>query len=160
MAITIRHFDQELDDLKQKLLRMGAAVENQIQTSLRALVERDTELAQQVIENDLRINSLDVQVDEDSIRLLALHQPTAKDLRFITTAMKISSELERMGDLADNIAERALEFNEEPQLKPYIDIPRMAHWTMRMVQECLDAFVNSDPLWQARSAVTMILSMI
>ena len=144
MAITIRHFDQELDDLKQKLLRMGAAVENQIQTSLRALVERDTELAQQVIENDLRINSLDVQVDEDSIRLLALHQPTAKDLRFITTAMKISTELERMSDLAENIAERALELNEEPQLKPYIDIPRMGNWTLRMVKDSLDAFVNRD----------------
>jgi len=144
MAITIRHFDQELDDLKQKLLRMGAAVENQIQTALRALVERDTELAQQVIENDLRINSLDVQVDEDSIRLLALHQPTAKDLRFITTAMKISTELERMSDLAENIAERALELNEEPQLKPYIDIPRMGNWTLRMVKDSLDAFVNRD----------------
>ena len=79
------------------------------------------------------------------IRLLALQQPTARDLRFITTAMKISSELERMGDLADNIAQRALELNVEPQLKPYIDIPRMAHWTMRMVKECLNAFVNSDP---------------
>jgi phosphate transport system protein len=144
MAITIRHFDQELDDLKQKLLRMGAAVENQIQTALRALVERDTELAQQVIENDLRINTLDVQVDEDSIRLLALHQPTAKDLRFITTAMKISTELERMSDLAENIAERALELNEEPQLKPYIDIPRMGNWTLRMVKDSLDAFVNRD----------------
>ena len=144
MAITIRHFDQELDDLKQKLLSMGAAVENQIQTSLRALVGRDTELAQQVIENDLRINSLDVQVDEDSIRLLALHQPTAKDLRFITTAMKISTELERMSDLAENIAERALELNEEPQLKPYIDIPRMGNWTLRMVKDSLDAFVNRD----------------
>ena len=144
MAITIRHFDQELDDLKQKLLSMGAAVENQIQTALRALVERDTELAQQVIENDLRINSLDVQVDEDSIRLLALHQPTAKDLRFITTAMKISTELERMSDLAENIAERALELNEEPQLKPYIDIPRMGNWTLRMVKDSLDAFVNRD----------------
>jgi phosphate transport system protein len=144
MAITIRHFDQELDDLKQKLLRMGAAVENQIQTALRALVERDTELAQRVIENDLRINTLDVQVDEDSLRLLALHQPTAKDLRFITTAMKISTELERMSDLAENIAERALELNEEPQLKPYIDIPRMGNWTLRMVKESLDAFVNRD----------------
>jgi len=123
---------------------MGAAVENQIQTSLRALVGRDTELAQQVIENDLRINSLDVQVDEDSIRLLALHQPTAKDLRFITTAMKISTELERMSDLAENIAERALELNEEPQLKPYIDIPRMGNWTLRMVKDSLDAFVNRD----------------
>ena len=140
----IRHFDQELGDLKQKLLRMGAAVEDQIQTALRALMDRDGALAQRVIENDLRVNTLDVQIDEDSLRLLALHQPAAKDLRFITTAMKISTELERMSDLAENIAERALELNEEPQLKPYIDIPRMGNWTLRMVKESLDAFVNVD----------------
>ena len=93
-----RHFDLELDDLKQKLLRMGAAVEDQIQTALRALIDRDSALAQRVIENDLRVNTFDVQIDEDSLRLLALHQPTAKDLRFITTAMKISTELEQRFD--------------------------------------------------------------
>src|SRR3712207_2468396 len=103
-----RHFDQELGDLKQKLLRMGAAVEDQVQTALRALVDRDGDLAQRVIENDLRVNTFDVQIDELGLRLLALHQPAAKDLRFITTAMKIATELERMSDLAENIAERAL----------------------------------------------------
>ena len=139
-----RHLDLELDDLKQKLLRMGAAVEDQIQTALRALIDRDSALAQRVIENDLRVNTFDVQIDEDSLRLLALHQPTAKDLRFITTAMKISTELERMSDLAENIAKRALELNQEPQLKPYIDIPRMGTWSLRMVKESLDAFVNAD----------------
>jgi len=139
-----RHLDLELDDLKQKLLRMGAAVEDQIQTALRALIDRDSALAQRVIENDLRVNTFDVQIDEDSLRLLALDQPTAKDLRFITTAMKISTELERMSDLAENIAERALELNQEPQLKPYIDIPRMGTWSLRMVKESLDAFVNAD----------------
>lgn len=139
-----RHFDQELNDLRRKLLSMGAAVEHQIRTALQALIERDVQLAHHVIENDLRINSFDVQIDEESLRLLALHQPTAKDLRFITTAMKIATELERMSDLAENIAERALELNEEPQLKPYIDIPRMGNWTLRMVKESLDAFVNAD----------------
>lgn len=139
-----RHFDQELAQLKEQLLRMGALVEQQIQRALQALVERDSELARLVVERDHNVNSLDVAIDDACIRLLALHQPTAGDLRFITTAMKISSELERMGDLADNIAHRALELNDEPQLKPYIDIPRMANWTMRMVQECLNAFVNSD----------------
>lgn len=139
-----RHFDQELSDLRRKLLSMGAAVEHQIRTALQALIERDVQLAHHVIENDLRINSFDVQIDEESLRLLALHQPTAKDLRFITTAMKIATELERMSDLAENIAERALELNEEPQLKPYIDIPRMGNWTLRMVKESLDAFVNAD----------------
>jgi phosphate transport system protein len=140
-----RHFDQELAQLKERLLRMGAIVEAQIQRSMQALVERDSELAQLVVQHDQDVNTLDTELDDGCIKLLALQQPTARDLRFITTAMKISSELERMGDLAENIAHRALELNDEPQLKPYIDIPRMANWTMRMVQDCLNAFVNSDP---------------
>jgi phosphate transport system protein len=85
-----------------------------------------------------------VEVDEDCLRLLALQQPTARDLRLVTTAMKISTELERMSDLAENVCERAIELNEEPQLKPYIDIPRMANWALQMVREALDAFVMSD----------------
>lgn len=140
----IRHFDEELKELKEKILRMGGLVEDQIRGSIRALTERDSTLARQIIENDLRVNALDVDVDEDCLRLLALHQPAARDLRFITTTMKISTELERMSDLAENICERAVELNEEPQLKPYIDLPRMANWTLRMVKESLDAFVNQD----------------
>ncbi|HLB01692.1 MAG TPA: phosphate signaling complex protein PhoU [Nitrospiria bacterium] len=139
-----RHFDEELKGLKEKILRMGALVEEQIRNSIKALVERDSDLARQVIANDHRVNAMDVEVDEDCLRLIALHQPMAKDLRFITTAMKISTELERMSDLAENIAERATELNEEPQLKPYIDIPRMAEHAQRMVKEALDAFVNGD----------------
>jgi phosphate transport system protein len=119
-------------------------VEQQIHHALQALVERDSALAKKVVEHDHTVNSFDVAIDDTCIRLLALHQPTARDLRFITTGMKISSELERMGDLAENIACRALELNEEPQLKPYIDLPRLGDWTMRMVQECLNAFVHSD----------------
>jgi phosphate transport system protein len=87
---------------------------------------------------------MDVQIDEDCLRLIALHQPMAGDLRFLTTAMKISTELERMSDLAENISERSIELNEEPQLKPYIDIPRMAQEALRMVKESLDAFVNRN----------------
>jgi len=139
-----RHFDDELKDLKAKLLRMGGMVEEQIQGALRALVERDSHLAREIIENDHQVNTLDVEVDEDCLRLLALQQPTARDLRLITTAMKISTELERMSDLAENVCERAIELNEEPQLKPYIDIPRMANWALQMVREALDAFVMSD----------------
>jgi phosphate transport system protein len=139
-----RHFDDELKDLKAKLLRMGGMVEEQIQGALRALVERDNLLARQVIDNDHGVNAMDVEVDENCLRLLALQQPTARDLRFVTTAMKISTELERMSDLAENICERAIELNEEPQLKPYIDIPRMADWALQMVREALDAFVASD----------------
>ena len=139
-----RHFDDELKDLKAKLLRMGGIVEEQIQGALRALVERDSRLAREIIENDHQVNTLDVEVDEDCLRLLALQQPTARDLRLVTTAMKISTELERMSDLAENVCERAIELNEEPQLKPYIDIPRMANWALQMVREALDAFVMSD----------------
>jgi phosphate transport system protein len=140
-----RHFDQDLARLKRQLLEMGSLVESQIEQALKALVDRDSDLAVTVIEQDHDVNALDVEIDDLCIQLLALHQPTARDLRFVTTGMKISSELERMGDLAENIAQRALELNVEPQLKPYIDIPRMANWTMRMVKECLDSFVNSDP---------------
>ncbi len=140
-----RHFDDELKDLKAKLLRMGGMVEDQIQGALRALVERDSRLAREIIENDHQVNALDVEVDEDCLRLLALQQPTARDLRLVTTAMKISTELERMSDLAENVCQRAIELNEEPQLKPYIDIPRMANWALQMVREALDAFVMSDP---------------
>ena len=139
-----RHLDIELEDLKKKLLLMGGSVESQLQDVLQALIERDSDLAIRVVENDLHINAIDVEIDEACLRLLALHHPTAGDLRFITTAMKISSELERISDLAENIAERAIELNEEPQLKPYIDIPRMGEWTSQMVKECLDAFVNRD----------------
>lgn len=137
-----RFFDEELKTLKEKILRMGAMVEDQIANAIKALVERDSDLARKVIADDHRVNAMDVEIDEDALRLLALHQPTAGDLRFITTAMKISTELERMSDLAENISERAIELNEEPQLKPYIDIPRMAEHAQRMVKEALDAFVN------------------
>jgi phosphate transport system protein len=139
-----RHFDEELKVLKEKILRMGALVEEQIRNSIKALVDRNSDLARQVITNDHRVNAMDVEIDEDCLRLIALHQPMAKDLRLLTTAMKISTELERMSDLAENIAERAIELNAEPQLKPYIDIPRMAEHAQRMVKETLDAFVNQD----------------
>lgn len=123
-----RYFDVELNDIKKKLLLMGGSVESQLQDVLQALTEHNVDLAIRVVENDLLINMLDIEIDQACLRLLALHHPTAGDLRFITTTMKISTELERMSDLAENIAERAIELNEEPQLKPYIDIPRMAKW--------------------------------
>jgi len=139
-----RHIDQELADLKSQILRMGGLVESQIEGSIKALVDRDADLASRIIERDTLVNTMDVEIDENCMRLLALQAPAASDLRFVTTAMKISTELERMSDLSENISERVIELNEEPQLKPYIDIPRMANWTMRMVRESLDAFVRSD----------------
>ena len=139
-----RHFHEELATLKQTLLTMGGLVEDQIHRVMRALIERDDALAREVMDRDRRVNMLDVEVDEKCVELLALHQPAAGDLRFITTAMKIVTDLERIGDQAVNIAQRAIELNREPQLKPYIDLPRMAEKAARMVKESLDAFVNRD----------------
>jgi len=139
-----RHFDEELSDLKTKLLRMAGQAEDQIDKALTALVTRDSALARQVIERDHDVNTLDVEIDEESIRLLALHQPAARDLRLVTTAMKISTELERISDLAENVCERAIELNEEPQLKPYIDIPMMGNMARMMVKQSIDAFVKND----------------
>jgi phosphate transport system protein len=135
-------FDEELRALKEKVLKVGSLVETAIHDSVRSLVERDSELARKVIERDPKINAIDVEIDEECIRLMALRQPKARDLRFITTAMKVTTDLERIGDLAGNIAERAIELNEEPQLKPYIDIPRMAEISEEMVRNSLDAFVR------------------
>jgi phosphate transport system protein len=139
-------FDEELRTLKDRVLKIGSLVEAAIRDSVTSLVERDSDLARKVIEKDYQINALDVEIDEECIRLIALRQPKARDLRFITTAMKITTDLERIGDLAENIAERAIELNEEPKLKPYIDIPRMAEIAEGMVRESLDAFVMCSRL--------------
>ena len=139
-----RHFHEELEALKQTVLAMGGLVGDQIRRVMRALVERDDALAQDVIDRDRQVNAYDVEVDETCVNLLALHQPAAGDLRSITTAMKIVTDLERIGDQAVNIAERALELNREAQLKPYIDLPRMAERAQAMVKDSLDAFVTRD----------------
>jgi len=137
-------FDDELQLLKEKLLRMGSLVEDAVKNSIIALVERDNTLAELVIDNDRLVNTLDVEIDEESIRLIARRQPMATDLRFITMAMKITTDMERMGDLAVNIAERALELNAEPVLKPYIDIPKMREIAQGMIRDALNAFVKKD----------------
>ncbi|MBH0176476.1 MAG: phosphate signaling complex protein PhoU [Nitrospira sp.] len=139
-----RHLDEELAELKTKLVHMASLAEDQIDKALAALVKRDSALACRVIEQDHKVNALDVEIDEDCIRLLALHQPAARDLRLVTTGMKISTELERISDLAENVCERTIELNEEPQLKPYIDIPRMGNLARIMVKESIDAFVKDD----------------
>lgn len=135
---------EELEHLKEMLIRMGGLVETAIRDSVSALVNRDDDLAKKVIEGDSVINSYDVRIDEECIRLLALTQPMAKDLRFITTAMKITTDLERIADNAVNIAERALELNKEPILKPYIDIPKMRNIASGMVRDAITAFINAD----------------
>jgi phosphate transport system protein len=126
------------------LLKMASLVEQSIKNSVRSLTERDSKLAHRVINEDQIINTYDVRIDEECIRLLALKQPMGRDLRFITTAMKITTDLERIADNAVNIAERALELNEEPLLKPYIDIPRMREVAQGMVRDAINAFVEED----------------
>jgi phosphate transport system protein len=141
---TDKKYGEDLKKLREDILYMGGLVEDQIQKAVTSLVERDSKLAETIIERDHEVNRLDVEIDDLCIQLLALHQPAARDLRFITTALKITTDLERIGDMAVNICERALELNEEPQLKPYIDIPRMARTSERMIRESLDAFVRED----------------
>jgi phosphate transport system protein len=139
-----KQLEHDLETLKERILRMGGLVEDAIQKSVKALVERDSRLAIQVIDGDKIVNNLDVEIEEECIRLLALYQPTGSDLRFITTAIKTITDLERMGDLAVDTCERAVELNEEPPLKPYIDIPRMAGAAQKMLKDSLDAFVAKD----------------
>jgi phosphate transport system protein len=137
-------FEEDLKKLKARILEMGGLVESAIKDSVRALTDRDDQLAEAVIKRDHVINSLDVEIDEEAIKLIVRMQPKGSDLRFITTAMKITTDLERMGDICVNIAERALEINKEPILKPYIDIPRMRELAQGMTRDALDAFMNKD----------------
>jgi len=139
-----RHFHEELELVKEKTLRLGSLVETMVEQAVASLVDRDSRLAEEVIASDRKVDILDLEIEEDCLRLLALHQPAAKDLRFITTAMKITTDLERMADQAVNICERSIELNEEPQLKPYIDIPIMSQLSQKMMREALDAFVRRD----------------
>jgi phosphate transport system protein len=141
---TDKRYEEELKKLREEILYMGGMVEDQIQKAIKSLVDRDSALADLIIERDHEVNRLDVDIDDLCIKLLALHQPAGRDLRFITTGLKITTDLERIGDMAVNICERALELNLEPQLKPYIDIPRMARISQRMIRESLDAFVRED----------------
>jgi phosphate transport system protein len=142
--MTERHFDVELSHLRERLLHMAGLVEEAIGRAVRALVVREAPLAEQVIRSDEPVNLAEVEIDELCLKLLALHHPEAGDLRFVAMAFKINSDLERMGDLAVNIAERTLELLREPLLKPLIDIPRMAAAAQAMVRESLDAFVRRD----------------
>ena len=140
-----RIFDEELRELKESMLFEGELVQKAVRNAVTALLTRDSDLARKVIEDDDTINTKEVEIDEFCLKLLALRQPAAKDLRFIATAIKINYDLERMGDMAVNICERVLELNQEPQLKPYIDLPQMAEIAQTMVKESLDAFVKEDP---------------
>jgi phosphate transport system protein len=141
---TSRQYEAELQEVKESLIYLGSLIEKAIADSIQALTERDTELARKIIAADAQIDKLDYEVEEKCIRLLALRQPAARDLRFITTAIKINGHLERIGDMAVKICEKALILNEEPQLKPYIDLPRMAEISRQMIRESLEALIGED----------------
>lgn len=141
-AHTSIQYERELQEIKENLIYMGALVEQVIEKVIRALLERDSPLARQVIAEDDQIDKLDMEIEDKCIKLLALRQPAAIDLRFIATAIKINGHLERIGDMAVNIAEKVIILNQEPPLKPYIDIPRMAEIARGMIKESLDALVT------------------
>lgn len=141
---TSSEFESELQELRRLILEMGAKAEMMTAKSIESLTRRDSRLARSVIEEDARVNRLEADVNDLCVQMVALRQPTAVDLRFITTGLKIASDLERVGDLAVNVCERALELNEEPPLKPYIELPRMAAASSRMLRESLDSFIKED----------------
>lgn len=140
----MRHFEQELEKLKAKLLEMSALVESAVYRSVQGVVEKNEDLAQQVLRNEGRINQLEIEIDDMAISLLALQAPLAVDLRLITAAIKINNDLERMGDLSVSIAQSALALIREPLIRPLIDIPHIAGLAQGMVRKALDAFVNRD----------------
>jgi len=141
---TDRQYEEELQQLRAKILEMGGLVEKQISDAMTALIGRNSSQAQEVIARDHTVNYLDVATDESCTRLLALHQPAGRDLRLIMTGLKITTDLERIGDIAQNICERALELNQEAPLLFSADLPRMSEWAQAMLRDSLDAFVRED----------------
>jgi phosphate transport system protein len=139
-----RRYDQDLERLRERILAMGGNLVGMIKETMRALIERDSAAAKRMIEYDHEINRQEVAIDELSLNIIALRQPAARDLRFITLALKVSTDLERIGDTCVNIAERTLELNQEPQLKPYIDLPKMAEAAEGMIVDALEAFLRGD----------------
>ncbi|MDI7266381.1 MAG: phosphate signaling complex protein PhoU [Myxococcota bacterium] len=141
---TDREYEAELVALRERVLHMGARVEEMIAAGMKALVERDSGLAERTIDSDRQIDGMEVDTDGMCMRILARRQPVASDLRLITMTLKLVTDLERIADLCVNICERAIELNAEPPLKPYVDLPRMAEAARRMIREALDAFVARD----------------
>ena len=139
-----KHFDEELKDLNNDILKMGVFAEEAIYKSIEALKDRNKDMAQEVINNDKAIDELELIVDEKCLDLIARHQPMAKDLRFITTGMKINAELERIADIAVDIAQRTLEIVDKPLLKPLVDIPKLTAVAQNMVKMSINAFVKGD----------------
>ena len=139
-----RQFDEELRDLKNDILKMGSFAEDAIYKAIEALKNRDNAMATAVIDKDVLVDKLELVVDEKCIDLIARRQPMARDLRFITTGMKINAELERITDIAVDIAQRVLELADKPHLKPLVDIPKLTAIAQGMVKTALDSFINGD----------------
>ena len=140
----VRHFQEELDHLKTRLLEMGGLAEDRVRAAVESLVTRDTDMVAEVLTGDAPINQLHIEIDSRCFTLLALHQPMAVDLRAIVAAVKINTDLERVGDLAINIAEAATRYLKHPPVKELIDIPRMATIAQGMLRDALDAYVRRD----------------
>ena len=140
----LRHFDEELQQLKNDILKMGALAQEAIINSVDALKNRDKTVARKVIDSDIEMDRLELAIDDKCLDLIALHQPMAKDLRFITTAIKMNAELERIGDLAVDVAQRALAISDKPLLKPLVDIPILAEVAKRMVAGAIESFIKGD----------------
>lgn len=140
-----RHFDNDIQGLMEMLLRMGAVVEESISQAVQALHDRDSVLAAKVIASDDKIDQMELEVDQAVLELIAKMQPAASDLRFAAGVMKIAPELERIADLAQDVAERVVELNREPALAAAVDVPRMARIAQEMVRGALDALVRRDP---------------
>jgi phosphate transport system protein len=139
-----RHLDQDLDRVRQMLLKMGGLTEDMVAKATQALVDRDNALCREVIDGDRAVDHLEIEIDEVCHSLIGRKQPTASDLRFLVAVMKINGDLERIGDSAVNIAQSVLQVNDQPPLKPYIDLPRMSQLVQDMVRQSLDAFVRKD----------------
>lgn len=139
-----RHFDEELKELNEQILKMGAMTEEAIMSSVKALMEQNRDLALKLISSDKQIDMMELDIEEHCLAMLAIHQPVAIDLRFITTALKLNNELERIADLAVDVAQRVLEIVDKPLLKPLVDIPKLCAVAQSMLKDAIDAFVNRD----------------
>ena len=139
-----RQFELELKELQRKMLRLGGLAEDMLHRAVESVLNRDEKLAQDVIEDDNQADALENEIEECCIQLIALHQPAASDVRFLTMAMKINRDLERMADKAVDIAQRCLELLQDAPVKPFVDLPRVATIVQGMVKDALDAFVNRD----------------
>lgn len=158
-------FEEELNGLKELIIKMGVLVQELIHQSVEALQERNLELAKEVIKKDMKVDRLELEINETGINMIALRQPKAYDLRFITTALRIATDLERIGDLAEDVAERAIELNHKPLLKPLIDIPQMAALAQKAISLVLDAFINKDAsvlkeVWKIETEVDLLRDAI